>query len=73
MSANPLSFIFREYPVAVETGTFIGKTTFEYRVLIQDTIRLIHEGSFATTGRQTVADRCWSLSKNKVFTHSTHQ
>lgn len=30
MSANPLSFIFKEYPVAVETGTFIGTTTFEF-------------------------------------------
>ena len=36
MSANPLSFIFREYPVAVETGTFIGKTTFEFAQVFKE-------------------------------------
>ena len=46
---------------------------FECHYQIQDTIWLIHEGSFATTGRQTVADRRLPLSENKVFTHSVHQ
>lgn len=30
MSVNPLSFIYKEYPIVVETGTFIGKTTLEF-------------------------------------------
>ena len=47
MKANPLSFIFKEYPVAVETGTYIGKTAFEFAKFFKEVYTIeLDEGLF---------------------------